>query len=497
MSVEQISKNLEKNITIIENAFQNCGDIVKRRFFVGEKKDIAVYMIYTDNIVNGSAIEESILTNIMNRCRIDGKKEGMLKRLNEEVIAIGEMNEVKTFQEIFDAVLLGDTILLMDENDIALQASTKGFPSRGVSEAKTEVVVQGPKDAFTEIGATNIVLIRRRIRDTKLKVKRTKVGKRSKTDVAILYMEDIVRREILQEVEYKINQIDIDVVLDSGYIDQLLENRWLSPFPQLQMTERPDKAASVLLEGRVVIVIDNTPFVVIAPATLNVFFQAAEDYYDRWEIMSFIRLIRYCAGFLAVALPGLYIALTVFHPSMLPTNLALKIAETRQNIPFPAVGEILIMELAFELLREAGIRLPSPVSSTIGIVGGIIIGQAAVEAGIVSPSVVIVSALTGICTFVIPNIALVSGLRLTKYIVLIFSAFLGLYGFWLALILMLIHMASLKSFHIPFLYPFCSASVNNYNDLEDSIFRLPLWFMKKRPIFSNDEHRQREKGGRM
>lgn len=242
MSVKQISKNLEKNITIIENAFQNCGDIVKRHFFVGEKKDIAVYMIYTDNIVNGNAIEESILTNIMNRCRIDGKKEGMLKRLNEEVIAIGEMNEVKTFQEIFDAVLLGDTILLMDGNDIALQASTKGFPSRGVSEAKTEVVVQGPKDAFTEIGATNIVLIRRRIRDTKLKVKRTKVGKRSKTDVAILYMEDIVRREILQEVEYKINQIDIDVVLDSGYIDQLLENRWLSPFPQLQMTERPDKA---------------------------------------------------------------------------------------------------------------------------------------------------------------------------------------------------------------------------------------------------------------
>lgn len=495
--MEQISSNLEKNIKVIENTFQNCGDIVKRRFFVGEKKEIAVYMIYTDNIVNGSAIEESILTNIMNRCRIDGKKEGMLKRLNEEVIAIGEMTEVKTFQEIFDAVLLGDTILLMDGNDIALQASTKGFPSRGVSEAKTEVVVQGPKDAFTEIGATNIVLIRRRIRDTKLKVKRTKVGKRSKTDVAILYMEDIVRKEILQEVENRINQIDIDVILDSGYIDQLLENKWLSPFPQLQMTERPDKASSALLEGRVVIVIDNTPFVVMVPATLNVFFQAAEDYYDRWEIMSFIRLIRYCAGFLAVALPGLYIALTVFHPSMIPTNLALKIAETRQNIPFPAVGEILIMELAFELLREAGIRLPSPVSSTIGIVGGIIIGQAAVEAGIVSPSVVIVSALTGICTFVIPNIALVSGLRLTKYIVLLFSSLLGLYGFWLALILMLIHMASLKSFHIPFLYPFCSASINDYNDLEDSIFRLPLWFMKKRPIFSNDKHRQREKGGRM
>lgn len=202
----------------------------KKTLFCWRKKDVQIYMVYTDNIVNGSAIEESILTNVMNRCRIDGKKEGLLKRLNEEVISIGEMQEVKTFQEIFDAVLLGDTILLMDENDIALQASTKGFPSRGVSEAKTEVVVQGPKDAFTEVGATNIVLIRRRIRDTKLKVKRTKVGQRSKTDVAILYMEDIVRQEILQEVEQKINAIDIDVILDSGYIDQLLENKWLSPF---------------------------------------------------------------------------------------------------------------------------------------------------------------------------------------------------------------------------------------------------------------------------
>ena len=494
-NLEYISKNLEENIAFIEEAFQDCGDIVRRHFFTGEKKDIAVYMLYADNNIRNTTVEDAILTNIMNRSRIDSQKEGMLKRLNEEVIAIGEMTEVKTFQEVFDGVLTGDTILLMDGNDIALRASTKGFPSRGVGEAKTEVVVQGPKDAFTEIGAWNLVLIRRRIHDTKLKVKRIKIGTRSRTDVFILYMEDIVRKEILKEVEDKLDKINLDGILDSGYVEQLLEKQWLSPFPQLQMTERPDKASSALLEGRIVIVVDNTPFVVMIPATLNVFFQAAEDYYDRWEIMSFIRLIRYCAGFLAVALPGLYIALTVFHPSMLPTNLALKIAQTRQNIPFPAVGEILIMELAFELLREAGIRLPSPVSSTIGIVGGIIIGQAAVEAGIVSPSVVIISALTGICTFVIPNISLVSGLRLTKYIVLILSAILGLYGFWLALILVLIHMASLKSFRIPFLYPFCSASVNDYNDLEDSIFRLPLWFMKKRTIFSNSYYRQRGKGG--
>jgi spore germination protein len=496
--MEKISQSLEETVKELEKVFQDCDDIVKRRFFVGEEKRQEIFMIYTDNIVDGGAIEDSIMTNLMNRSRFYlGEGAGSLRKLQEEIISIGELEEITTMQEIYDAVLLGDTVLLMDGNDFGLQASTKGFPSRGVGEANTEVVVQGPKDSFTELGSTNIVLIRRRIRDTNLKVKRTKVGKRSKTDVAVMYMEDIVRKEVLQQVLDALENVDMDGLLDSGYLQQMLERKWLSPFPQLQMTERPDKAASAILEGRIVLVSDNTPFVVMVPATLNVFFQAAEDYYERWQIMSFVRMIRYVAAFLAVALPGLYIALTVFHPSMLPTALALKIAETRQNIPFPVVGEVLIMELAFELLREAGIRLPSPVSSTIGIVGGIIIGQAAVEAGIVSPSVVIVSALTGICTFVIPNIAIVSGLRISKYLVILLASILGIYGFWLALLLILIHMAGLKSFGIPFLYPFCSGSVNDYEDLKDSIFRLPLFMMKKRPIFARqDQDREIRKGGK-
>lgn len=487
---DQLSKSLKVNKQAVTSAFRDCQDVVMRQFFADQEQTQEIFMIYVDNIVNGSAIEDAIMTNIMNRSHLKQDKN-LLQRLENEVISIGELKEITTLQEVLDAVLLGDTVLMMDGVDFALEASTKGFPSRGVSEAKTEVVVQGPKDAFTEIGATNIVLIRRRIRDTRLKVKRLRVGERSKTDIALMYMEDLVRKEVLQEVTKRLEQINMDVILDSGYIEQLIEKKWLSPFPQLQMTERPDKATSAILEGRVVMVIDNTPFVVMAPATLNVFFQAAEDYYDRWEIMSFIRIIRYFAALFAIALPGLYIALTVFHPSMLPTALALKIAQTRQNIPFPAVGEVLIMELAFELLREAGIRLPSPVSSTIGIVGGIIIGQAAVEAGIVSPSVVIVSALTGICTFVIPNISLVSGLRLTKYLIIFLSATLGLYGFWLGLILILIHLASLKSFGIPFLSPFCSVSLNDYSDLKDSILRLPLFVMKKRPIFTKDGTRIR------
>lgn len=271
--------------------------------------------------------------------------------------------------------------------------------------------------------------------------------------MALLYMEDLVRPELLQKIERQVDCLDLDHLPDSGYAEQLLEKRQYSPFPQLQMTERPDKTSSALLEGRVALLPDNTPYAILLPATLNTFFQAAEDYYDRWEIMSFYRLIRFVAAFLTVTLPGLYIAFAVYHPELLPTALALKVAATRETIPFSVIGEVLIMEIAFELLREGGIRLPSPVSSTIGIVGGIIIGSAAVDAGIVSPTVVIVSALTGICSFVIPNVSIVSGLRISKYVVIFFAAVFGLFGVWAALLLLLAHLASLTSYGIRICIP--------------------------------------------
>ena len=300
----------------------------------------------------------------------------------------------------------------------------------------------------------------------------------------------LVRPEILRQVEQQLDQLDVEAIFDSGGVEQLLECHTYSPFPQLQMTERPDKTAAALLEGRIALLVDNTPYAILLPTTLNTFFQAAEDYYERWEIMSFIRAIRFGAAFLAVTLPGLYIAFSVYHPQLLPTALALKIASTRQTIPFSVIGEVLIMELSFELLREAGIRLPSPVSSTIGIVGGIIIGSAAVEAGIVSPAVVIVAALTGICTFVIPNVSIVSGLRISKYLVILLAAVFGLFGVWAALLLLLAHLSGLTSYGIPYLYPFCSSSVNDDIDWEDSILRLPLSKMKDRPIFVNPTGRK-------
>lgn len=487
----QLTKSLEQNMAAIHEALRDCGDIVQREFRVGGGGRLV--MLYADNFVDLEAIRESILETVMLDYQNEQPK-GILEALLEEAIAISEVKKITTVAEICDAVFWGDTVLLMDGDDFALQATTKQFPNRGISKAETEVVVQGPKDAFMEVMAFNIVLTRRRIRDPKLKLKRKKAGNRTKTDIALMYMEDLVRPEVLAQVEKQLDAMHIAGLLDSGSMEQLLERRKYSPFPQLQMTERPDKTASALLEGRVVLLADNTPYAILLPATLNTFFQAAEDYYERWEIMSFIRLIRYAAAFFAVALPGLYIAFAVYHPQLMPTALALKVASTRGAIPFSVIGEVLIMELAFELLREAGIRLPSPVSSTIGIVGGIIIGSAAVEAGIVSPVVVIVAALTGICTFVIPNVSIVSGLRISKYLVILLASVFGLFGVWAALLLLLGHLAGLTSYGIPYLYPYCSSSINNDRDWEDSIFRLPLSKRSGRPIFARPLKKERREG---
>ena len=487
----QLTKSLEQNMAAIHEALRDCGDIVQREFCVGGGGRLV--MLYADNFVDLEALRESILETVMLEYRSPQPK-GILEALLEEAIAISEVKKITTVDEICDAVFWGDTVLLMDGDDFALQATTKQFPNRGISKAETEVVVQGPKDAFMEVMAFNIVLTRRRIRDPKLKLKRKKAGNRTKTDIALMYMEDLVRPEVLAQVEKQLDAMHIAGLLDSGSMEQLLERRKYSPFPQLQMTERPDKTASALLEGRVVLLADNTPYAILLPATLNTFFQAAEDYYERWEIMSFIRLIRYAAAFFAVALPGLYIAFAVYHPQLMPTALALKVASTRGAIPFSVIGEVLIMELAFELLREAGIRLPSPVSSTIGIVGGIIIGSAAVEAGIVSPVVVIVAALTGICTFVIPNVSIVSGLRISKYLVILLASVFGLFGVWAALLLLLGHLAGLTSYGIPYLYPYCSSSINNDRDWEDSIFRLPLSKRSGRPIFARPLKKERREG---
>lgn len=482
--------NIDANIRHVEATFKDCGDFVKRKFPVGENKDIWLYIFYIDMLTDRSFIEMNIMTRLMvqiNISQIDTEKvfSSIFDALKDGGITTADIRECQDFDDAFVAVMSGDTVLFVDGFDKGIVIATRGFPNRGVPNADTEVVIQGSKEAFNEVMRFNTALVRRRIRDVNLKILQKRSGKRSSTDIAIMYLQDVVRTDILDDLLKRVEDINVDAILDSGYIEQLIEDDWVSPFPQVQITERPDKASSAILEGRIVIIVDNSPFALIVPATLNTFFQASEDYYQRFHISSFVRILRYIAGFIAVSLPGLYIATAVYHPSMIPRLLVLKMAEAREAVPFPIVVEVLIMETAFELLREASIRLPQPVGGTMGVVGGLIIGQAAVEAGIVSPIVVIVAALTGICEFAVPHFSLVSGFRIMKYFIILLSAVLGLYGFWLALIAILIHLVTLKSFGIPYLFPFTSGGMNDYSDFKDTIFRAPLQSMKKRPIFSN------------
>jgi spore germination protein len=487
---------LEENIKLITDLFGESQDYIGRKFAPGGAGAPWLYMAYFDAMTNREAMDFTVIKRLfdMDWASLTAEeKDGIYETLRDRGIATTDISETDDMFDILYFIHAGDTAVFIEGCQKVIVVATRGFPNRGIQSAETEVVVQGPREAFSEVMRFNTALIRRRIRDNSLVVKQSKLGKRSLTDIAVVYMKDIVRPAVLAEVEKRLEEIDIDAILDSGGVEQLIEENWLSPFPQVQLTERPDKAASSILEGRIAVIIDNSPFVMIVPVTLNAFFQASEDYYSRWQVMSVTRFLRFAGAFIAIALPGIYIAFALFHPSMIPLLMVSQLAEASRAVPFPAVLEFFMLDAAFELLREAGIRLRSASGGTIGIVGGIIIGQAAVEAGLVSPIVVIIVALTGIATFSIPSVSLVYGFRLVKYGIMILAGFFGYFGLLIGLIITLVHLADLKSFGFPYLMPFAASELNSHEDLKDSLFRFPLFCMKKRPFFANRRHAARMK----
>lgn len=483
---------LQENIDAFEVLFDKCADVIKRKFTIGGDNKVDIYIAYIDNLVNRDSIEEDMIKYLV--YKMDNMpKEDQFAYIKAKGLRTADLSEVITMEDVVQGVLSGDTILMVDGYKKAIKIASKGFPGRSVSENDSEVSVRGSKDSFVESIAVNRVLIRRRIRDTKLKIEQVKVGVRSKTDVAIVYISDIAEEKLIEDIKNKIDDFIIDGILDSSMLEQLTESAWYSPFPQFQSTVRPDKTASAILEGRVAIVVDNSPFVLLLPTTANSFFQAADDYYNKWEIATFTRILRYIAALLAIGLPGLYIAIVNFQPEMIPTSLALSFAAARQGVPFSIVFEVIAMELAFELLREAGIRLPGPMGNTIGIVGGLIIGDAAVSANLVSPMIVIVVALTAISSFAIPNEAFASAFRLTRYLIIILSAWLGLYGSIIGIVLVFTHLSGLESFGIPYLMPFAPSGMEGEDGGADALIRFPIFKLRKRPIYSKEDEKIRFK----
>ncbi|MCL1787005.1 MAG: spore germination protein, partial [Defluviitaleaceae bacterium] len=469
---------LDENIKILEALFTDCQDFIGRKFPPGGEGAPWIYTAYIDAMTDRELTDMTVMRRLFDMdwasLRRDGKPMDLYTALRDRGIATTDLSEADNWDDVLYFIHAGDTAVFVEGFTKVIVIATRGFPNRGIQAPETEVVVQGPREAFSEVMRFNTALIRRRIRDCSLKVKQSKLGERSLTDIALMYMEDIVRPEVLQEVERRLQQIKIDGISDSGCVEQLIEENWLSPFPQMQLTERPDKAAASILEGRIAIIVDNSPFVILVPVTLNALFQSAEDYYSRWQVMSITRALRFVGAFIAVALPAFYVAVALYHPAMVPLLMLSRLAQASAAVPFPAVLEIFLLDAAFELLREAGIRMPKAIGGTLGIVGGLIVGSAAVEAGIVSPIVVVVVALTAIASFAIPSNSLVTGYRLVKFLVIILSAMLGLLGFWAGMLVILIHLAGLESFGVPYLFPFVSGELNGGADLKDSLLRFPI-----------------------
>lgn len=491
----ELSSDLDSNIKHIEMLFSDCGDIVKREVTIDDEKNLRIYGVYTDGLINRDILENYLLSRVFEYKNLNGEIDtdtySPSKMVMQHFSATFDVKEVDTMDDMVKAVLSGDSAVFVEGSSKGLVIATRSWPARGVSEPSTENVVRGPREAFTETIRFNTVLVRRRIRDTKLKFKMISYGTRSRTDIALVYVEDIVKPELVKEIEERLDKYVIDAVFDSGYIEQLIEDSWKSPFPQTQATERPDKFAASLLEGKVGILVDTSPFGIIVPATLNAFYQASEDYYQRWQIMSFTRILRYIVSFFSFTLPGLYIATLNFQPAILPTPFAISIAASREGITFSTVTEIIVMEVIFELFREAGIRAPGAIGHVIALVGGLVIGQAAVDANIISPMIIIIIAFTAICTFAIPDYSLASAFRLVRYLFIALSAALGLYGFLIAILLVLTHLSSLESFKIPYLAPYNISDQNGARDLKDTILRFPTFMQTTRPIFARQLQRTR------
>ena len=484
---EEIREHIDiwskENIGYLKELLSDSSDIVYRSFYLQDRN---VALVYVDGLVDKMLINEHVVEQIMESYR----EVNNAAEIKDKLLSVSDIKEIDNMVEGVKAILSGDTLMFVDGLKTAYVIASRGWPARGVSEPSGETVIRGSREGFVETIRFNTALIRRRVRDINLKIKPESIGVRSKTDVAIMYIEDIVNKEALKELNNRIQDINIDAILDSSYISSFIEDNKYSPFPQIQSTERPDVVAAALYEGRIAILVDNSPFAIIVPTIMANLFQSPDDYYQRWLDSSVIRMLRFLSIFISIIMPGLYVAITSFHTSIIPTKLAYSIAASREGVPFPAFIEAIIMEISLSLLIEAVARLPKAIGATIGIVGGLIIGQAAVSAGIVSPIMIIILGLTAITTFITPNYEITAAFRYIRFLLIILSAILGLYGIILGLIIVLIHLVKLKSFTIPYLAPMVSP---DFKDFKDLFIRMPIKYLKERPAYMKTGDKIRQK----
>ncbi len=472
-----LNKSLNNNIALFKNIFKNDETLIIREFQNKRLKAAQCCIIYLDGMVNTEIVNENIIQPVLcNDLSEDIESDNLLEELKKKVIVSNNVTLETEVNKIVSSVINGNTLFLLEGYDQALVISSKGVQYRPISEPKSSKVVRGPREGFTESIIVNLSLVRRKIINPDLKFKFKEIGERTHTKTCICYIEGLALEGILSELEQRLEKIEIDGVIDSGYIQELIKDAPYSPFETVGSSERPDVIAAKLLEGRIALFVDGSPFVLTVPFLVVENFQSNEDYYNNYIFSTMNRLIRGFTAVTSITVPGIFLSLVTFHQEMLPTPLLLSISASRQGVPVPTSISLFIMLFIFDILREAGTRMPSSIGQAVNIVGTLVLGQAAVEARLVSAPVIIVTALTGIMTLI--NMNFISATLIFRNFLLLGASFLGIYGFVMCFIVLYLHLMSIRSFGVPYMMNVTRA---RNHDGQDAWIRAPWWTMTLRP----------------
>ncbi|WP_028559750.1 spore germination protein [Paenibacillus pinihumi] len=465
------------NRQTLEALFARTADVDIESYRLSEKEQSEIMLIYSNGLCDASEISKTILPELE---KLEATKglESLHKGNFYGSLPMTSVDPAAPPKQISEWIFDGEVLLLIPFTNALFKMNIGHRPERNPEESTTEITIKGPKDGFIEDLMTNVALIRKRVRSESLCCEISTLGRRTRTKVALFYFGDIIDPKVLKEAKNRLQKIDIDGLYSINQLEELMVDQKLTLFPLLDFTGRPDKAVSSLLAGRFVIILDGNPMVLIGPGNLSLLMKSPEDLYFSFQYISFARLIRALSLLISMLLPGAWVALSSFHPDQLPFRLMATVASGRIGLPFSGQIELFILLLLLEIFREAGLRLPSSIGQTLTVVGGLIIGDAAIRAGLVSPSVVVVGAVTAVTSVTLVNQSLSGSVSVIRFGLFFISAFMGMYGLLLGIVLLVGYMSRLRSFGVPYLAPM---SPFNAADLLKSVLRLPWIWMKKRP----------------
>ena len=471
---EAVDASLQKNVETLRRIFADVDVLVVRSVGSSRSEEMKFCIAYCDGVVNSALINDNILRPLMLSEAIRPGPD-LMDGLIRDVLQVGEAQKADRFRKIVESITYGDTVLFAEGAEEAALLNTKGFQTRATQEPDSEKILSGPREGFNESLVQNLSLIRRKVRTSELKMKYVTLGRVTQTQACVCYIDRLVNRQILDELNRRLQRIDIDGVLDTNYITELIKDSSHSPFRATGYTERPDVVVGKLLEGRIAVFLDGTPAVLTVPYLFIENFQSSEDYYLSFFYTSVSRALRIIGFLLTITVPAVYIAIVAYHHEMLPTTLLVNIASERRNVPLPAAAEAYLMLIVFDILRETGVRMPSNIGQALSIVGALVIGQAAVDAKLVAAPMIIVVGLTGITSLLVPKMN--APVIYIRFYLLTLATTFGVFGFVLGFATVLIHILSLSSFGVP---QVMLSDKLRYQDVKDTWFRGPWWLMKTR-----------------